>query len=174
MEILSRFASTADRVIRAVSKAANAAGLAVMVLMGLLTFFDVIGRAAFNRPISGAFELTELMFVTVVALLLGYSVILKSHIRIDLLVSHFPRKAQTAFDALSHLVTSAFFLVVSWRVAVHANNVQSVGTTSGVLAIPIFPVYYVLAFGCLLIGIMYLAEFIKLLPRKVAGEEMTR
>lgn len=165
---LSRTARTPvfDRIIRWISQAAYAIGLAILSLMAVLTLVDVICRAGFNKPITGSFELTEMMFAAGVALIIGYSVVLKSHIRIDMLVNLFPLKAQVVLEILSHFICAVFFLAASWASWRQGMTVHGQGTTSGVMAIPIYPVYYILAFGCLLSGILYFIYFLKTISRK--------
>ena len=165
---LSRVARTSviDRAVRWISQAAYASGLAILSLMAVLTLVDVICRAGFNKPITGSFELTQLMFAAGVALIIGYSVILKSHIRIDMLVNHFPMKTQLVLEIVSHFICAVFFLVASWASWRQGTNVLEQGTTSGVMAIPVFPFYYILAFGCLLSGILYFIYFLKTISRR--------
>jgi len=55
---------------------------------------------------------------------------------------------------------------MSWAVLQGAIKVQGQGTNSGVLAIPLFPVHYVLSFGWLLGGIVFFLYFIKTLRQK--------
>jgi len=152
--------------IRRISQAVYAVGLVVLAAMAVLTLVDVIGRAGFNKPISGSYELTEYIFALGVALVIGNSVFLKSHIRIDLLVDRFPMRVQVVLEIISHLICTAFFLLMSWAVLQGAIKVQGQGTNSGVLAIPLFPVHYVLSFGCLLGGIVFFLYFIKTLQQK--------
>jgi TRAP-type transport system small permease protein len=164
----SRVADTPviDRIIRWISQAAYAVGLAILSFMAVLTLVDVIGRAGFNKPITGSFELTQLMFAAGVALVIGYSVVLKSHIRIDMLVNYFPLKAQVVLEIISHFICAVFFLAASWASWRQGMTVHEQGTTSGVMAIPIFPLYYILAFGCLLSGILYFIYFLRTISQK--------
>lgn len=162
---MNRVIGIAGNLVSRSSRAANRVGLALLVLMALITLADVIGRSVFNKPISGAYEITELTFIIMIALMLGYSAIVQVHVRIDIVVTHFPRKAQIVIDAISHLLMVAFFLVLSWRVCVHSIATESKGLVSGVLSIPIFPFEIVLALGCLLIGAMYLVHFLRIFFR---------
>ena len=173
MNILGRASRTLAKIISGTSRGANAIALTILMLMALLTLADVIGRSRFNAPISGAYELTELLFVIVVALVLGYSAIRGSHVRIDIIVSRFPEKAQYVIDAISYIVSSAFFLVASWRVVLQAIQVNSQGTLSGILGIPLYPFYWVLAFGFFLTGLMFLVNFFRFISNKTANGEIS-
>ena len=174
MDILGRAIRIIEKIIRGSSRVAIAVGLGILMLMALFTLADVVGRSGFNKPITGAYEFTELLFVVVVACVLGYSVILKSHVKIDLLVSHFPTKMQAAIDTIGYLVSSAFFFLVSSRVALQAIRVKSQEITSGILGIPIYPFQFILAVGCFLIGAMFLIEFFRSFSKKTANGETGR
>jgi TRAP-type C4-dicarboxylate transport system permease small subunit len=158
---LGRAVSIIERTIRGASRIAAVVGLALLMCMALFTLADVIGRSGFNRPITGSYELTQLVFVAIVACVLGYSVILKSHVKIDLLVSHFPPKAQATIDTISSLISSALFFIISWRIFIQAARIKDQGLNSGILEVPVFPFYYILAAGCLLFGAMLLIEFFR-------------
>jgi TRAP-type C4-dicarboxylate transport system permease small subunit len=172
MSILGRAIRTIERTVCGISRAAIAVGLAILMLMALFTLADVVGRSGFNKPITGAYELTELLFVVVVACVLGYSVILKSHVRIDLLVSHFPSRMQAAIDTISSLISSAVFFLISWRVFLQSLRVKSQAVTSGILDVPVYPFQFILAFGCLLIGAMFLIEFFRSLSKRTENGEI--
>jgi TRAP-type transport system small permease protein len=158
--------SIVEVLIRRISQVVYWVGLVIMAAMALLTLVDVIGRAVFNKPITGSYEITEYIFAMGVALVIGYSVFLKSHIRIDMLVDKLSMRAQVILEIISHFICTVLFLAMSWAVLQGAIKVQGQGTTSGVLAIPIFPVYYVLSFGCLLAGGVFFLYFLKVLKQK--------
>jgi TRAP-type C4-dicarboxylate transport system permease small subunit len=161
VNVLGRAVSIIERTIRGASRIAAVVGLGILVCMALFTLADVIGRSGFNKPITGSYELTELAFVVVVACVLGYSVILKSHVKIDLLVSHFTPRAQATIDTISSLISSALFFLVGWRVFIQAARIKGQGLNSGILEVPVFPFYYVLAIGCTLFGAMLLIGFFR-------------
>ena len=75
-----------DKGIRSLNVLLAYAGSYVLFGMMLLTIFDVIGRYVFNSPITGAFEITEAMMVTMVFFFIGYAQAKKSHVAVDLVV----------------------------------------------------------------------------------------
>ncbi len=155
-----------ERIIRWISQAAYGCGLVILAVMALITLIDVIGRGVFNKPITGSYEITEMIFAIGVALVIGYSVIMKSHIRIDMLVNTFPKKVQIVLEIISYFICSVFFLVTSYAVLRQAMAVYSNGSNSGVLAIPLFPAYYILAVGCFLGGVMFFIYFLKVITQR--------
>ena len=66
----------------------------VLFGMMILTTCDVIGRYLFNLPITGAYEISEAMMVTVVFFFIGYAQAAKAHVAVDLVVKVLPGKAE--------------------------------------------------------------------------------
>jgi TRAP-type C4-dicarboxylate transport system permease small subunit len=66
------------------------AGGYVLLCMMVLTICDVIGRYFFNSPVTGAYEITEVMMITVVFLFIGYTQAQKGHISIDFVIHYDP------------------------------------------------------------------------------------
>ncbi|MDP2916793.1 MAG: TRAP transporter small permease, partial [Dehalococcoidia bacterium] len=65
----------------------NGAGAAILALMMGLVTVDVCLRFFFNRPLSGTYEIVELMMAVLVFGALAYTAIKKSHISIDAVTS---------------------------------------------------------------------------------------
>ena len=59
--VVTNISSGAEKVIRVAGFLVGIAGIVLVVGMMLLTVADVILRAAFNRPIIGSTEVTQLM-----------------------------------------------------------------------------------------------------------------
>ena len=79
---------------------AGSVGLAVMMF---LTLFDVIGRA-FDHPISGSVEVTELIMGIMIYLGVGYTTFLRGHIRVDILIINFRPRIQAILDFITGIV----------------------------------------------------------------------
>ena len=91
---LSKAAQFLGRAVYPPSRIINTVGLGVLAVMMFLTATDVTLRYVFNRPIPGAFELTEFLMATLVAFALAYTQVHKGHINVDLIISRFPPRAQ--------------------------------------------------------------------------------
>ena len=89
--------------------------LAVLATVGMmcLTSADALSRYAFNRPIMGAFELTE-KYLMVAAIFLGLSYAYRGglFIRVTILVDRLSGRSRLLADYFAYLVTLAFCLVM--------------------------------------------------------------
>lgn len=109
---------------------------------------DVVGTQLFLSPVHGATEgITELM-VVIVFMSLPYTQRMRSHIRVELVYSHFGPRGQAALDALTAAVAFLFFGLLFWQ-AIHAATFSwRVGErTMSVVRLPIYPAKFAILVG---------------------------
>ena len=111
----------ARQIINNVSRIVNGVGVSFLVAMMLLTTADVIGRYFFNRPIAGAYELTEFIMVIVVFLGLAHTEAKKDTAAIEIIAERFPSKVRAFTDSATIILSIFFFVVVGWQSIVQAN-----------------------------------------------------
>lgn len=127
------------------------AGAYVLFGMMLLTTCDVIGRYIFNLPITGAYEITEVMMVTLVFFFIGYTQALKAHVAVDLVVKLLPQKIATIVNIITQLLSLLMMLLVAWMSIVRWLELMEIKEHTPILGIPISPFLLILAFGCLVL-----------------------
>ena len=162
---LNKSAVILSKIVDPLSRIVNSVGAAVLALMMFFTTLDVALRYFFNKPIQGSFELTEYMMSIVISFGLAYCAIFKGHVRVDLFISRFSDRAQTVIDTITSLVTSCTFALVSWQCLEEAIILKATKLTSPTLFIPTFPFVVLLAFGCLLICLVFLIDFLNYLSK---------
>ena len=123
-------------------------GLAAVALVGmvLLTCVDVIGRYVLNRPLTGAFELSEMAMGALVFASLPLVTLRRQHVTVDLLDWLVPAAWRTAQDAAANLVAAGCVGVVAWRLWIKASEMLAHGETTAVLKIPMYPLVHAMAF----------------------------
>lgn len=129
----------------------------VLLGMMLLTTSDVIGRYIFNAPITGAYEVTEVMMVTLIFLFIGYTQAEKSHISIDLVVRVLPKKLRVTIDILTHLLSLFIIILIAWMNILRCLELMRRNEVTAILYIPVSPFVLILAIGCF----VYSIELIK-------------
>lgn len=133
----------------------------LMFLVMAVTFVDVFGRNAVNRPLSGAVELTELLLGGVIFLALPKIAWRGRHINVDLVDAVAPKFVVKMLAAISELVCAGFFVLLSWRLAVLAGRMAEYGDATLSLSIPIAPVVYALSFLSAVSGMAHLAALVR-------------
>ena len=130
-------------------------GAAVMALM-LLATGNVVLRF-FSIPYRGTYEVVSFLGAIGVAFALSATQRSKGHIVVDILSSRYPAPARRAVDALSSLISAAFFGVVAWQVIRWGTRIMASGEVSETLKMAYYPFVFgvaagfgLLAFSCLL------------------------
>jgi TRAP-type C4-dicarboxylate transport system permease small subunit len=88
--------------------------LLILPLM-LLTSADVIGRAAWARPIPGIVELSSYMLDVFILLGLAYTQQVKGHVRVSMLTSRLPQRAQQSLEIVVTLLSLFIMVLLAWQ-----------------------------------------------------------
>jgi TRAP-type C4-dicarboxylate transport system permease small subunit len=144
------------------------AGGYVLLCMMVLTISDVIGRYFFNSPITGAYEITQVMMVTVVFLLLCYNQAQKGHISIDFVIRLLPQKMRMAIDIVTHLVSLFIMILIGWMNILRCLELMRIKEVTPILHVPVSPFFLILAIGCF----VYSIEFIKNIKNILKHQEL--
>ena len=131
--------------------------------MMLLTSVDVVLRYIFHSPLTGTFEVSEFLMVTIVFFSMAYTQHRKGHVAVDILVSRLSQRKQAFVDLFNHGTTIAILLLITWRSSLTALELYDTMETTGTVPIPSFPFVFVVAFGCLAMGMEILRDCIKII-----------
>lgn len=118
---------------------------AVLFAMMMLTAVDVVGRYVLNRPVPGAFEVTEMMLAALIYCGLPLVSQRREHIVIDTFDYLMSRRVKRALDMAAEILCSALLFGLAWLVFGRAGRVASYGDTTNVLKLPLAPVAYLMA-----------------------------
>jgi TRAP-type C4-dicarboxylate transport system permease small subunit len=121
--------------------------VAALTLVGmvLLTSIDVVGRYLLNRPLTGAFELSELAMGALVFSSLPLVTLRRQHVTVDLFDRLVPLRWRPAQDALLEAVAALCMAAIAWRLWLKAGDMMHAGETTAVLKIPVYPLVYYMA-----------------------------
>ncbi len=153
------------RIIYGLSRSINGVGVVLLLAIMLLLVVEVILRRFFNRPFTGTFELVQFMLLTIVYLGTAYTATKKAHIAVDLVVSKLSLKAQTVIDTVTLFMSFGLIALMTWRNILRARDLWLQNETSVLLSVPFFPFYYLLAFGCGVLSLVLLVQFIESLSK---------
>ena len=132
-----------------------------MAAMILITCANVFSRIVWV-PIKGTFELMGFFGAVATAFVLGHTQMKKAHISVDILVNQFSQKTRNVFNAINYLVCMVFFAVAGWQIFLLAINLRNTGEVTETLRIVYYPFTYGVAFGCILLALVLLVDFLKL------------
>ena len=127
-----------------------AAGGVVLIAITVMSASSILGRALFNKPITGDFELVQLACAVCVAAFLPYAQQQRSNIIVDFFTVNASRRTRGSLDAFGALVVALVTGLVGWRTAVGATVVYANGETSMLMGVPIWISYAMMAPGFML------------------------
>jgi TRAP-type C4-dicarboxylate transport system permease small subunit len=134
--------------------------------MILLTCSNIFLRIVWV-PVKGTFELMGFFGAIVTAFSLGYTQIKRGHIGIDLMVNQFSAKTQRILNGINYLICMIFFAIVGWQIANWATTLWKTGEVTETLRIIFYPFIFAVAFGCVVLALVLLVDFLKaLIERK--------
>jgi TRAP-type transport system small permease protein len=128
----------------------------LLLLMMVLTFADVVARYLINRPIRGAFEITELTLLVLIFAGLPLVSHADEHVTMDFIDRILPARLRILWIRIMHAVCAAIMFFLSWQVWIKATRIASYGDTTDVLLITIGPFVYFMAMMIALTGLVHL------------------
>lgn len=151
---------TLDRISRALTKALTLLAGLMLVAMMLLACANMVSRALW-LPIQGTFELMGFLGAVTTAFALAFAQLNKSHISVGILMQHLPRGLRRVLDALTSLISCAFFALIGSETAQWAGYLVNTGELSETLRIAYHPFVFATAAGCLLMAFVLLVDTLK-------------
>jgi len=153
-----------EKVAGVLSRWLNWIGAGVLIVVMLLVCANIIGRSIpFLGPIKGTYDLVGLLGGILLGFALGYAQLQKANIRVEILVSRLQPRTRAIIDSITFFISIILFVLISWQHAKFATSIWQVGELSETLRVPFFPLIYALAFGCLILCLVLLVDFLKAL-----------
>ena len=130
--------------------------------MGGILLFESIARTIFNKPHIWVVEIAQFLMAAYYLLGGGYSMMLKAHVRMDLLYGRWSAARQALSDVFTSLLLilyMVFLLLGGISGAKYALKYGQVNYSSW--APPMAPIKIIMAFGILLMLLQVIATFIR-------------
>jgi TRAP-type C4-dicarboxylate transport system permease small subunit len=132
-----------------------AASILLLCLM-VLTFADVVARYLLNRPIRGAFELTELALLVLIFAGLPLVSHADEHVTMDFIDRILPARLVGAWIRGMHAVCAALMFFLTWQIWIKAGRISAYGDTTDTLRILVGPFVYFMVAMIALTGLIHL------------------
>jgi TRAP-type transport system small permease protein len=136
-----------------------AAALLLFILM-LLTTVDVVSRYLFNWPLRGAFEITELLLLSLIFAGLPLASRAGEHVTLDFIDHALSPAGRRWLQRLMDLLCGLILLGLAWRVWIKADKIAAYGDTTEVLRLPVSPFVYVMALMVAVTAVVHLAKVV--------------
>jgi TRAP-type C4-dicarboxylate transport system permease small subunit len=148
-----------------VDAALGLAASAILMVLMLLTFVDVVSRYLFNWPLRGAFEGTELMLLVLIFAGLPLVSHADEHVTMDFIDHMLPRPVLRLLERAVHAICAAVLLFLAWLVLLKAGKIAAYGDTTDVLRVAVAPFVYFMTAMIALTALVHLVKMI-ILPEQ--------
>ena len=139
----------------------------VLFAMMTLTFVDVFGRKFLNKPVYGAYEITELLMGVLIFSALPIVTARQGHVTIDVLDQLVPRSARAAQHVIVTLLSAIVLAFIAWRLWLLGIDHGNSNEVTMTLYIPHSPFAH--AFG-VLAGLSAVACFLNAFRPRASGD----
>ena len=134
----------------------GAAASTILFAMMVLTFVDVVARYVFNRPVQGAFEVTELMLLVLIFAGLPLVSFADEHATMDFIDRLLRPRGRQAVRAGVDVLCAALLALLAWLVWLKADRIWAYRDATDVLRIVYGPFVYFMALAIALAGAIHL------------------
>jgi len=138
-----------------------------LLAMILLTCIDVSMRYFFNRPIAGTYDLVSLMGAVIAAFAMPYTMLMKGHVAVDLIVRTLSKRKQLAVETVTHAVGILLFLVMVWQCFILASDMKAAGEVTPTLLLPFYPVVYCMSACFFMLSLATLVNLLNIWLQRV-------
>jgi TRAP-type C4-dicarboxylate transport system permease small subunit len=115
-----------------------------------------VARYVFNRPVRGAFEVTELMLLVLIFAGLPLVSYADEHVTMDFIDRLIGPRARAGLERGVHVVTMAIMALLAWLVWLKADRIWGYRDATDVLRIVYGPFVYFMAVMIGLTGLIHL------------------
>ena len=119
-----------------------------------LTFVDVVARYVFNRPLRGAFEVTEILLVVLIFGGLPLVSHADEHVTMDL-IDKLLGRWRHLWQRVVQAISAAIMFLLTWLVWLKADRIAAYGDATDVLRIAYGPFVYFMAVMIALAGLIH-------------------
>lgn len=137
------------------------AASAILFALMMLTVVDVVARYVFNRPLRGAFEVTELLLLVLIFAGLPLVSLANEHVSMDFIDRALGPRALRGLAAFVQALCAAIMFGLAYLIWLKADRIRAYGDATDVLRILYGPFVYFMAVMIGLTGLVHLYRAVK-------------
>ena len=144
----------------------------VILIMTLLTTYDVVCRYIFNAPNIWAQTIITYGLCILTFFGSGYAVLKDENVRVDIVYLRFPVRVRAGSELVTWLLVYAFCFVIIWKGWETAYEALIQGEKSmGIMEFPMFPTLVLVPIGAMLILLQSIVRNIRNILTLITGQD---
>jgi len=148
--------------------ALGVAASAILFVLMVITFADVVSRYVLNAPWRGTFEITELMLLVLIFAGLPLVSHADEHVTMDFIDKMISSGVRDVLRRLVDAICAGVMFFLAWQVWIKAGRLAGYGDTTDVMRIPVSPFVYFMAVMVALTGLVHLYRLLVPPPPRAA------
>jgi len=144
----------------------------LLFLMMLQGAIDIIGRYAFDSPLIGTTERSEVLLALMVFFAWGYTQRTKSHVNMDFFILRFSPRTRATINFVTTFMVLGFFIVLGWQSVLTAMEYQESGRLMFVINWPLAPFQLTVTIGALVLCLVLIMDLTQSFLQIRGGEKV--
>lgn len=174
MVLFKKSASLLHRVIRPIVLSISGIGGVILALMMVLIVAEVLLRSLFKLTVPGVIEVAGFMMIAIAFFGMAFTAMMKAHLAVNLVTQNLSRSVQTVLNFFTGFFCLVVVFVIARQAALMVRPMWLIGETTGVLFLPVYPMFLVVAFGASIFFLVLLANFFDSLAEMTEGPRKVR
>lgn len=149
-----------EKIIHTMAKRTSQFAQFALVMVMVVIVSNILMRAWW-KPLPGSYELVEVLGAVILSMGAAYCAIARGHVTVSLFVDKLSRKMQAIVDIVTSLISFVFISAIGWGLLKYAKMTYNRGLETSTLSIPLYPVYFLVAAGLIMLALTAMLELIK-------------
>jgi len=143
----------------------------LVVVITLTGVYEVAMRYFFNRPTIWVWEINGFLLSVFVALGGGYTLLVRGHVRVDIVYDYLSPRAKAITDTVTSLFIFLFLGILLWQgIEQGLLSLERLETTHTMFRPPIYPFKIILALGTFLFLLQAVTNFVRYIYTASTGK----
>ena len=142
-------------------------GMVWVLVMMILTAFDVGLRYTFSSPLPGTLELSEIMLALFGMLGMAYTEKMDANVKVEILEKVLPEKVIMIFKSITHLLSLSIILLLTWQSWVMGIEEYHYKTATDTLGVPLYPFHFLLSVASFILAVELFVKMVNSIHRLI-------
>lgn len=152
--------NTLEKVIHSLARRTSQFAQFALVMVMLVIVANIFMRVWW-KPLPGSYELVEILGAVILSMGAAYCAIQRGHVTVTLLLDKLSKKKQAGVDIFTSLVSFMFISAIGWGLLKFTKMSYDRGLETSTLSIPLYPVYFLVSAGLIMLALTALLQLIK-------------